>query len=940
MMFLKCKISKHTIYKVLILAVCNIYLFALKTEVFNYKIYPTDNFDIYYVEDSLVTLLPQIEQMLDEIFVDNTEYFDVKFDYKIPFFLFYGYQEFLQNTIVPVGEETGGVTEAFKNRFLVPYTGSMKFLQHVVSHEFIHEIEFNILYSGFWRTPLLLKSIFYPYWLLEGLAEYRSSLFVKTQQEMMVRDMAVSNKLIPLEHLHSFSHLKPHMILPAYEQSAKLIEFIVKEYGDDRVVKMLKIYRNKFDVNSVLYSTIGINLKELQNKFFEEMHTKYNYEIKINSMTDLPVEKKITKDGVYPVFNYLPITFQHKLVYLSDIDGKLMFYYLDEKGRNKLLIPKRALENIVDTIQTDKTRISVSDNGILCFAGLKDNRSFIYLYNISSKELQKISTQEIVDLLTSVFISHDGETVYLAGVKNCSNVLYGYKIDSKEFFKIKQDENFISEIAVSKDGKKLVYVKEQLCKKNGINTWQNDVFILDLENNVETQITSTLCDENYPYFTNEDTIIFISDYSKDYEKKFYGVNNLFVLNLKNNSEAIQLTNVIGGVTYVFANSKDIYLTYYRGFNQHIYRYSMYELIKDDLTFTSYKIIPKENEDFTITQPVYKEKYGATYPRRDIKPYKFFFSTDLFIPVIYFSSYEGLLMLLYWQGSDMVGENNLGLSSIVIGDRNYNITLQYAFTRYRPIFIFETTAESSYNQYTELLTRKLNFSLGISYPIDRLSYLSALMSYIKQDEEIKFDEITIKDDSRENIFGLSYTRNSLIGKFIEPNKGSYFTVGGQLSDRIIDGNFSYTVWQCYYLEYFDLSKEYSLFTRLHLLSSAGRDKISFYLGGPERVSGIWYDDVVSSQISMFRIGWRFPIVYDINYYTWYLFPDFFFKNFFGELFVDTGMDENIQTYSSLGLRFKLYSFILQRYVMRFELIFAKQFDINKPTLVYFNLLGGI
>lgn len=918
-------------------------LYAIKTDVFNYKIYSTDNFDIYYIKDEFLTIMPLVEQILDEVFVENTEFFDVTFDYKIPFFIFYGYQQFLQNTIVPVDEGTGGVTEAFKNRFLVPYTGSMKFLQHVITHEFVHEIEFNILYSGFWRTPLLLKSIFYPNWLLEGLAEYQSRLYIKTQQEMYVRDMAVSNKLIPLEHLHNFSHLKPHMILPAYEESAKLMEFIATEYGTERLKSMLRIYRGKFDVNSVLYPTLGINLKELQRKFFEELTVRYNYEVKVNSMTDLPLNKKLTKDGIYPVHNNFPVRFRNQLIFLSDKIGKPMFYYLDENKKTKILIPKRVLENTVDIIQRDNTRISISLDGKLCFVGLKNNRAYIFLYNVLTKKIDRIPTKDVVDILTCSFISSDGSTIYLSGIKNCRSVVYSYDISSGKFSLIKEDENYISQIAASKDGKKLIYVKEQLCKKQNKPTWQNDIFVFDLEKRSEEQITNTLSDEEYPYFVDDKHIFFISDFSNDYTEKFYGVKNVYMVDLDNKMKWIQLTNVIGGITYLYANQDKVYLTYYREFNQHIYEFTINELLQEQVSVLTHLLDLQNKEDVKPENLIHQEKFGIEYKTRPPKPYKFYFSTDLFIPLIYFSSYEGLLMLLYWQGSDMLGEHNLGVSSIVLGDKNYNIGIQYVLTRYRPTIFCTVAAQSSYNQFTEKISRLdrlLNFGVGISYPVDRLSYLTLLLNYINQTEEFKNEDETIIAEAQENIVAFGYTRNTLTGKFLEPTKGAFTTVTTQISDRFIDGDYSYVILRLFRVDYFDLGNEFALFTRLQLLSSSGRDRVSFYLGGPDRISGLWYDEVVSAQALMLTGGLRMPLVYDINYYMWYLFPDLFFKSLFSEVFIDAGINETHNVYSSLGVRFKLYSFILQRFVLRFELIFARQFDINKPIYVYFNLTGGI
>ncbi|MCS7231936.1 MAG: hypothetical protein RMJ67_07360 [Elusimicrobiota bacterium] len=899
-------------------------LYCFRTDVLNYRIYKTSNFDIYYSHNALKKIIIDLENILEKAIIENSEYFEIKFDYRIPFFIYYGYQQFLQNRIVDVSEHTGGVTEAFKNRFLVPYNGSMKFLQHVINHEFIHEVEYNVLYSGVWRTPLLLKSIFYPHWLMEGLAEYRASLFTKTIQEMLVRDMAVSNKLIPLEHLHNFSHLKPHMILPAYEQSAKLMEFIDKEYGRKKLVSLLKLYREKFEANSVLNSILGMDIKKLQKLFFEEMSTHYNYEVKHKFMEDLDTSKKISKQDIYPVHYQLPVVFENNVIYLGDPEGKVMFYIRpNNKNKQHLLISKRLLEKKVDIIHTDSTRLSISKDGVLCFVGIKNNKSYLYLYNLKNKKLEQISLKEI-ELLTSSYISYEGNKIYISGVKDCLNILGVYDINAKKFFIIHQDKNFISQISVSKDSKKLLYIKEQECVKREYQTWQNDIFMFDLEKNQEIRLTYTLSDEFFPMFLDEENILFISDYNEEYDVKFYGVKNLFYLSLDNPLLFKKITNVIGGIVDFYIYNNTIFLTYYRDFNQHIYKYDLKELI----TIAT-----------PITQKMVSEQiisYKENILRKDI-PYKFYFSTDLFLPFLYYSSYEGLMMLLYWQASDMVGEHNVGVNSVVLGNKNYSLNLEYRFLKFRPAFIFSVTAESSYDYYKLYLDRYISLISGITYPLSRNSYLDILIGYI-YNSSIYEDQLK-EEVKKENVVYMDYVRNTIIGKFVAPLRGDYLFLSFQIADKIIDGDYLYQIYRGYFLKYFHLGKEYCVYTNLQFLISTGRDKKSFNLGGPERISGIWYGDKKSEELYLSKIGFRFPIVYDINYYMWYLFPDLFFKGFYGEVFIDLGFDRKLNFYDSFGIKFNIYSFVIQSYLLKFELIFANEIDLKKPIYTYFLISGG-
>jgi hypothetical protein len=74
--------------------------------------------------------------------------------------------------------------------------------------------------------------------------------------------------------------------------------------------------------------------------------------------------------------------------------------------------------------------------------------------------------------------------------------------------------------------------------------------------------------------------------------------------------------------------------------------------------------------------------------------------------------------------------------------------------------------------------------------------------------------------------------------------------------------------------------------------------------------------------------------------WYLFPDLFFKGFYSEPFVDFGWDKELNGYNSFGVKFKLNTFVLQSFVLKFELIFAKQFAEDKEIITYFNISGGM
>ena len=73
--------------------------------------------------------------------------------------------------------------------------------------------------------------------------------------------------------------------------------------------------------------------------------------------------------------------------------------------------------------------------------------------------------------------------------------------------------------------------------------------------------------------------------------------------------------------------------------------------------------------------------------------------------------------------------------------------------------------------------------------------------------------------------------------------------------------------------------------------------------------------------------------DLNYYTWFMFPDFYFKALFGSLFADAGYAWNSEgevsrstvreLRQSVGLGLKLYTFVLQEFPLVISTDYARR-----------------
>src|SRR6185503_19877686 len=90
-----------------------------------------------------------------------------------------------------IGEGTGGATEAFKRRIVLPMSGALADTDHVLGHELVHAFQFDITGDDpreeVSQGPDILR---YPLWFAEGMAEYLTIGPVDNQTAMWLRDSA------------------------------------------------------------------------------------------------------------------------------------------------------------------------------------------------------------------------------------------------------------------------------------------------------------------------------------------------------------------------------------------------------------------------------------------------------------------------------------------------------------------------------------------------------------------------------------------------------------------------------------------------------------------------------------------------------------------------------------------------------------------------------
>src|SRR4051812_17572270 len=191
---------------------------------FEWHIYPTEHFNIYYypeIEPHLERMASYAESAYQHI---SSE---LKYDlaFKVPLILFQTSGEFQEQNVIPgaAQENVGAFAEPVRQRIVMPMDEPPDLLYRLIVHELTHQFEFDII------PPSLIRRET-PLWINEGLSDYMTGVWNPLDMQT-VRDAAVTDivpKVTKLTDYGNFSN--PRMI---YNLGHAVFEFIEAKWGKE-----------------------------------------------------------------------------------------------------------------------------------------------------------------------------------------------------------------------------------------------------------------------------------------------------------------------------------------------------------------------------------------------------------------------------------------------------------------------------------------------------------------------------------------------------------------------------------------------------------------------------------------------------------------------------------------------------------------------------------
>ena len=430
-------------------------------ENFKFKTLRTEHFDIYYY-DQEADVVHDVGRMAERWYARLSRIFNHSFVRK-PIVLYANSADFHQTTTTGglIGEGTGGFTDAFMNRVVLPLTGDYAENDHVLGHEIVHVFQYDIAASAAQnKRRFNLEAL--PLWLVEGMAEYLSKGRIDPLTSMWIRDATLHDQMPDLQKLTRDPRYFP------YRYGQALMAYIGARFGDDAVIRYF-MAAGTVGIEEGFDRAVGINHKQLFADWQESSRELYTPVVAQRSsagnliigrkpvegersrrQNELNVGPVISPDGNYVAFLSARELFSIDL-YLADAKTGKVLRDLVSSDRDSHFESLRFIES-AGSWSPDSKR--------LAFITFSKGDNFLSIVDVETRRTEHIRVGHI-KAITSVDWSPDGRTIVISGQETGVSDLFLYDLETKNVRRLTNDKFADLQPAFSPDGRTVVFVSDR-----------------------------------------------------------------------------------------------------------------------------------------------------------------------------------------------------------------------------------------------------------------------------------------------------------------------------------------------------------------------------------------------------------------------------------------------------------------------------------------------
>jgi hypothetical protein len=514
---------------------------------FDWKVLETEHFLVHYYPRERVPAV-DAARMAERSYARLTRVLGHQFREKKPIIVSASRSDFGQNNVTgDLGEGTEGVTDALRQRNILYFQGDYGNLEHLLTHEMVHQFQYDIFSRGKAGNNLqALAQNMPPYWFAEGMAEYLSLGPDHPFTDTWIRDAAINGNLPTIRQMTE----RPDRYFP-YRYGNALWEYIGKRWGDEVIGQIMNAVPN-VGVERAFRRELGISLEELSEEWREAMQTEHLPQVaqleRARKFSQALLSERRTGGQIF-LAPALSSDGKH-IAFLSNgsfLRGEVFIdLWLGDARTGKRIkrLVKSTTNPDFEELRLTFSQSSFSPDGrYLAFTGQRAGKDVLYLLDVRRrKTVRRLDFP--LEAAWSPSWSPDGKRLVFSGNKGGITDLYMVDVDGRNLRQLTNDRNGDLQPSWSPDGKTIAFASER-----GADTdlsvlrpgrWK--VSLYDVESGrVDVVPNQDGLNINPVWAPDSRSLIFVSDRT--------GIQNLFLYDFEA-KEHYQLTNVIGGVTAI------------------------------------------------------------------------------------------------------------------------------------------------------------------------------------------------------------------------------------------------------------------------------------------------------------------------------------------------------------------------------------------------------
>jgi Tol biopolymer transport system component len=514
---------------------------------FDWRVIETEHWLVHYYPEERAGAM-DAARIAERSYARLSKVLDHQFREKKPIILYSSRAEFAQSNVTgDLGEGVGGVTEPLRHRMILPLTGDLGSFEHVLTHEMVHEFQFDIFARGKAGANLqTLNQIDPPLWFMEGMAEYLASGPIHIQTTEWLRDAAVNGNIPTIEQMTE----RPDKYFP-YRYGESLFEYVGERWGDAAIGEILQ-NATTLGIARAFQRQLGLTLHELSDDWRESVNAKYLPQAAILDRPQTFAQPLLTEKKSGGQIFLAPALSNdgNRIAFLSNGSFKRGELFIDlwladarTGKRIKRLVESTTNPNF-EELRLLYSQSSFSNDGrTLAFTAQREGKDVLYLMDVASASVKK-RIDLPVDAVWSPVFSPDDRQIAFSGTHGGITDLYIVGADGKNLRQLTNDQYADLQPAWSPDGRSLAFATDRSPETDlsvlKISPWR--IAVLDLgSGNTQVLPGQGGLNLNPQWSPDGRDLAFISDRT--------GIPNVFIFDFAS-QQHYQITNVLGGISAI------------------------------------------------------------------------------------------------------------------------------------------------------------------------------------------------------------------------------------------------------------------------------------------------------------------------------------------------------------------------------------------------------